>query len=531
MSSTKEETLRNKHVARTRPFVSPAATRRWVGAAVTLMFVSVTPLPVTHAAAASAHAFTTGDCTSLSTLSLPDTVVTAATLIPATGSLPAYCRVLATVLPETDIEVRLPDAWQARLLHLGGAGLDGAIPNLDASNSRLRQGYALAASNGGHRDPTRGPTRFLGDPTLIDDYAHGAIAKTVVFSKAIIQAYYGERPTYSYFEGCSSGGRSAFNAAAKYASEYDGIVAAAPTRNMVGAISAWADASQQHAPSVAKLTFMYQAQVAHCDAQDGLLDGIIGNAAQCRFDVATLRCPEGVDTDSCLTDDEIGAVTAIRNPLTSANRNTVYPGFGIGNPGTGFGVFMPVGPPGSPTFSSFLSSAFLSFIVYGDPSYDPATFDVVDDAAAIENVLEQVYDFSAEALPLARYLRSGKKLIVWHGAEDTLLSHLDSIRSFEEMVSAAGSYRENARLYVPPGVNHCFGGPGADRFDMVGALSAWVESGDPPDTLSASKVDAAGNVLFTRPLCEYPRYPRYIGGPPTDASSFRCVGPGNHGKP
>jgi feruloyl esterase len=496
-----------------------------------LIIASVAPWSVTHAAAARAETVTAGDCASLSTLALPDTAVAAATLVPAAGSVPAYCRVLGTVLPETDIEVRLPVAWQGRLLHLGGAGLDGAIPNLDGSNSRLQQGYALAASNGGHRDPTRGPARFLGEPTLIDDYAHGAIAKTVVFSKAIIQAYYGEPPTYSYFEGCSSGGRSAFNAAAKYASEYDGIVAAAPTRNMVGAISAWAQASQQHAPSVAKLTSMYQAEVAHCDGQDGLLDGIIGNAAQCRFDVATLRCPEGVDTDSCLTDGEIGAVATIRSPLTSKNRKTVYPGFGIGNPGAGFGVFMPVGPPGSPTFSSFLSAAFLSFVVYSDPAYDPATFDVDHDAAAVEHVLEQVYDFSADAPALARYLQSGRKMIVWHGAEDTLLSHLDSIRSFEEMASAAGKTRENARLYVPPGVNHCFGGPGADRFDMVGALSAWVESGDAPDTLLASKVDAAGNVLFTRPLCEYPRYPRYVGGPPTDASSFRCVGPGNHGQP
>jgi feruloyl esterase len=472
-----------------------------------------------------AEELTAGECSALAALSLANTVVTAATLVPAQGAVPAYCRVLATVSPETDVEVRLPLTWRARLLHLGGVGLEGAIPDLNASSGRLQEGYALAASNGGHRDPTRGPARFLNDPAIIQDYAHGAIAKTVLFAKAIILAYYGQPPTYSYFEGCSSGGRSAFNAAAKYTAEYDGIVAAAPTRNMSGAISAWAHASQQQAPTLAKLTSMYQAEVAQCDAGDGLVDGIIGNAAKCRFDLATLRCPEGVDTDSCLSDKEIVAVAAIRGPLLKDGQ-TLYPGFGIGNPGTGFGVFMPLGPPGSPTFASFLGAAFLSYIVYSDPAYDSANYDVVRDVTTVQNVVEDIYEFSAQTGPLARYLRAGKKMIVWQGAEDTLLSHADTIRSFEEMTDAAGRHGENARLYIAPGVNHCFGGPGADRFDMVAALTNWVEKGDAPDKLSASKVDEGGNVVLTRPLCEYPKYPQYVGGPPADASSFRCVAPG-----
>ena len=524
--------MRTKSVVPIGLMVRSVRTHHHFAAALVLSVVFVLPFSLTSVRAANrAAVFTAGDCSSLSTLSLPDTVITAVALVPAQGGVPEYCRVLATVSPETDIEVRLPDAWQARLLHLGGAGLDGAIPNLNGSSTRLQQGYALAASNGGHRDPSRGPTRFLDNPIIVEDYAHGAVAKTVLFAKAIIRAYYGQPPTYSYFEGCSAGGRVAFNAAARYASEYDGIVAAAPTRNMAGAISGWARAAQQRTPSVAKLTSMYQAEVAQCDADDGLVDGIIGNAAKCRFDVASRRCPDGVDTDDCLNDDDIAAVTAIRSKLTAANGKTLYPGFGIGNPGTGFGVFMPVGPPGSPTFASFLSTAFLSYIVYSDPAYDPASYAVTHDLTTVENVVEQVYDFSAEARPLADYLRSGKKMIVWQGAEDTLLSHFDTIKAFGEMVDAAGKHGENARLYIPPGVNHCFGGPGADRFDMIAALADWVENGDPPGTLSASKVDASGNVLFTRPLCEYPKYPHYIGGAAAAASSFRCVGPGYRSKP
>ena len=125
--------------------------------------------------------------------------------------------------------------------------------------------------------------------------------------------------------------------------------------------------------------------------------------------------------------------------------------------------------------SEFLNSAFLPYIVYSDPSYSTDTYDVDSDLRTVVNIIEGDFDFSANTVPLARYLRSGKKLIVWHGAEDGLMSHLDTVRSYEGMADAAGRHVANARLYTPPGVQHCGGGPGADAFDLVGALAKWVE--------------------------------------------------------
>ena len=488
--------------------------------------------PATAPAGATGHepnGSATFPCPALSALSLPHTVITSASVVPAQGPAPGYCRILATVEPETDIEVRLPDEWRRRLLHVGGSGLDGAIPNLDFNGAELGRGYALTASNGGHRDPTGGPTRLLNNPTLIEDYAHAAIGKTVRVAKAVIDAYYGRPPDYSYFSGCSAGGRGALNAAAKYGDEYDGVLAGAPTRNMSGLLSGWAIAGQHTAPSPEKLTLLYQAQVARCDRRDGLVDGIISNPASCRFRVETLRCAPGASTDSCLTDEEIAAVNATRTDLTLANGKTVYSGLGSGNPGTGFGVYMPLGGPGSPTVADFLNSAFLPYIVYSDPNYSTDTYDVDSDLRTVVNVIERDFDFSANTAPLARYLRSGKKIIVWHGAEDGLMSHLDTVRSYEPMADAAGRHVANARLYTPPGVQHCGGGPGADAFDLLASLTRWVERGRAPHALTASKLDPEGNVLFTRPLCEHPEYPHYVGyGDPNDARSFRCVGPANH---
>jgi feruloyl esterase len=125
---------------------------------------------------------------------------------------------------------------------------------------------------------------------------------------------------------------------------------------------------------------------------------------------------------------------------------------------------------------------------------------------------------------LRRFLRDGKKIIIWHGAEDTLISHFDSIRAHDGMTHRAGHDADNARLFVLPGVQHCGGGPGASQFDMLAALSGWVENGQAPSGLVATRTDAVGSVLFSRPICEFPAYPRYEGqGDPTDASSFRCV--------
>ena len=468
-------------------------------------------------------------CASLSQIRLPHTVITSATVVEPDGANPGHCRVLASVAPETDIEIRLPADWRERLLHLGGSGFDGTIPNLTLNAVHLTQGFALAASNGGHRDPTGGPARLLNQPTLIEDFAHGAIEKTVRFAKVIIQAYYGDRPRYTYFAGCSNGGRGALNAAAKYGDEYDGVIAGAPSRNVPGLIAGWTRAGLLTPPSPAKLASMYRAQVALCDADDGLVDGIIGNPDACGFEAVSMRCQAGVDDASCLTDAEILAVNTIRSDLELSNGRTVYSRLGLGNPSRGFGVFMPLGPPGSPTAGLFLGAGHLQYIVYGDPEYDPATFDVETDLRRVTNVVEGLYDFSADTVPLTRYLRSGRKMIVWHGAEDTALSHHDTIRAFDRMIGRSGNAATNARLYTPPGVQHCGGGAGADSFDLIGAMREWVEDGRAPGTLTALKLDRTGTVLFGRPLCEYPAYPRYIGGDPNAVAGFRCEDPRRSG--
>ncbi|MCX5905431.1 MAG: tannase/feruloyl esterase family alpha/beta hydrolase [Proteobacteria bacterium] len=434
--------------------------------------------------------------------------ITSTTMVPADGATPAYCKVTATAGSQNDIEVRLPDNWQKRYLHIGGGGFDGVIPNLNPANTLLQQGYAIAASNGGHRATrTDVPDATFGlDPTLTQDYAYVAIGTTVRVAKALIAAYYGERPKYSYWIGCSNGGRGGYNAAAKYAYEYDGIIAGCPSRNISGAIAGWMQNISAYMIEPSKLDPINAAMVAACDKLDGLEDGVISNSDECSFDPATV---------SGLDETEVALVNNIHSDVTLPDGTILYSR-------VGYGPFL---------FKWIISYYYLGlghmqYIVYRNPAYDPLSWNLINAYPAVEGVIEGVYDFGADTEALASYLKSGKKLIVWHGADDTLLSHYDTIRTIEELDNAAGcDGRKNLRLYIIPGYGHCEGATGVNRCDLLPVITEWVEKGKAPHTLLASKVDAAGNVLFTRPQCEYPRYPHYVFGDPNKASSFICKTP------
>jgi feruloyl esterase len=365
----------------------------------------------------------------------------------------------------------------------------------------LEQGYAIAASNGGHRGTIVDPTFGL-DPTLGQDYAHVALGTTVRVAKAVIAAYYGERPKYSYLSGCSNGGRNAFNAAAKYGHEYDGVIAAAPTLNLSGLIAGWMRMVPGTILTPDKIATIDAATLAACDRLDGLKDGIISRPDVCSIDAASIPG---------LTPAEIAVVNAIRSDTKLSDGTVVYSKNGYGPL-----IWAPV--------AGVLGIGHVQYIVYRDPSWDPSSYDIDTDYPKIAKIVEGVYDFSADTEPLVRYLKEGRKMIVWHGTDDTILSHYDTARTFEDLMEAAGgSGRTNAKLYLPVGVNHCTGGPGADTFDMIGAMAEWVENGREPKTLVASKLDSDGQALFTRPICEYPFFPYYNGkGDPTDAKSFKC---------
>src|SRR3984893_6890781 len=175
----------------------------------------------------ASQAFATTPCAGLATLSIPNTTITSATMVPATGSTPAYCNVFVTVAPQTDIQVQLPTNWKGRYLHLGGAGFDGTIPTTAPASynvNLLADGYAIGASNGGHRAAQYPGATFAGNQQLVLAYAYTAIGDTDTVARALIQAYYGRPANYRYFDGCSNGGKNASLAASRFRQDYDGVI-------------------------------------------------------------------------------------------------------------------------------------------------------------------------------------------------------------------------------------------------------------------------------------------------------------------
>jgi feruloyl esterase len=455
-------------------------------------------------------------------------------MVAATGSTPAYCNVLATVAPQTDIQLRLPTNWKNRYLHLGGGGFDGTIAqNAPASYNvnLLANGYAIGASNGGHRAAQYpGPT-FAGNQQLVLGYAYTAIGDTDTVARALIHAYYGRPANYRYFDGCSNGGKNASVAASRFRKDYDGVIGGdgvwghADERvgggDMAGLTAVWArvvnvTGTFNFATFPAKLTALYNAQLAKCDALDGIADGIISNPGKCRFDPAALTCPAGVDTPSCLTPTEVTKIKTLQSDLL-LNHEVIGAPYGVGNLGSGLSAILGGGQG--------LGQGFLA-MAYNNPAFSISSFNLQRDFSFISNQFGRVDDMTGSLSGAAKYVSDGGKLIVWSGGEDALVPVAGSVRFVErlrEVVDHRG--RDNLRLYTLPGVNHCGGGPGADTIDLLTPISDWVENGVEPKNLIASKLNATGAVAFTRPLCPFPQWAKYTRGNSNSASSFTCVRP------
>ena len=318
-------------------------------------------------------------CTALKNLALNNTVVNTAVYVAPSTGVPGYCEVNATVGPQTDITVRMPDLWYQRYLQLGGGGFDGNIPNLAAppmnfNKNPVANGYAVAASNGGHRASAYPGASFAVDRGLSLSYASGKIQDTDSVARAAIVAYYGKPAKYRYFAGCSNGGKNASVAAAVFGDDYDGIVSGDGVyghndedvggSDMSGMTAKWA-ASAQATNAVpitaAKGAAVYQAQLAACDGADGVVDGIVSNPEACHFSLLSMAC-SGNGNASCLTGAEIQTIASLRSDLTDASGRVIGAKWGLGDPsqanassvGLGSG-FLPwrSGQPPTTSISSF----------------------------------------------------------------------------------------------------------------------------------------------------------------------------------
>jgi hypothetical protein len=503
---------------------------RWVvlgtlAAGACLLACSTAPLPT---------------CPELTGWSAPGVEILTAEEIAAEDPAPAYCKVAGTADGTIQFELLLPADWNGKLLMGGGGGFVGSIDNqaLQVVPRILERGYATVGTDTGHQGSSIDATWALNDPEAEENFAHLAVHRTAETAKAIVRDFYGKPSHYDYFLGCSRGGGQAMISAQRYPDDFDGIVAVAPAQDWPGIGADFVQNMQAVYPEPDDLrspvitaenrALLSREILARCDAYDGLADGILTDPRRCDFDPGDLpRCTADPGVD-CVTDRQLEAIrTVYRGAMVDGVE--VFPGlpFGGENDPGGWDQWVTGGPnafgPGTPSLHYAFGTQMYKFLIFDDPEWNYATYDFTDWHAETARMAQLLNSTDPD---LSAFGRSGGKLIMGHGWSDSALTALFATDYYESVEAQDGDLRDYYRLFMMPGVLHCAGGPGADTVEWIASLEQWVEHGNAPEQLVASKIGNREEVLFTRPLCPYPQVAIYDGdGDPSEATSFRCGAP------
>jgi feruloyl esterase len=264
-----------------------------------------------------------------------------------------------------------------------------------------------------------------------------------------------------------------------------------------------------------------KAVLAACDAQDGVTDGILTDPRTCRWDPAELQCPgSAAGNGACLTSAQVATVRRVYAGVKMKDGR--FAAMPLMRGGESDWAARMIGNASTPRgLNAVLGAPFMSYIAKGDPSYDIMTFDPDRDWAVLDGGIAAA-EVHQQNPSIAPFVARGGKLLLWHGFNDPGPSPLSTIDYYEAVLATVPAARDDVRLFLAPGVGHCGGGAGPDRFDALTAMENWVEHGAAPASLLATK---AGSAL-SRPLCPYPQLPRYKGSGDTNAAaSFECAGP------
>jgi feruloyl esterase len=470
-------------------------------------------------------------CEGLSKLVSPTVTITLANTIgsgsftpPASTTtlahLPAFCRVTASLKPTSDsdisTEVWLPIAdWNGKFLAVGSGGWGGSIAYHDMADA-LRRGYATAATDDGHVGPSA--SFIVGHPEKFIDFAYRAEHEMTVEAKTLMKAFYRRDPRYSYWYGCSGGGREGLLQAYRYPDEFDGIIAGDPANVRRNAWALWLAVQAFKDPAAYippdKYPMIHRAVLDACDAQDGLKDGLIQDPERFHVDFRALRC-KAADGPDCLTPRQIQTAQTIISPATTRTGNVLFPRL---EPGTELRWARLAGGPRPADL--FLDQ--FRYVVYQDSNWDWRTFDLERDSAKADAIDKDIDDLDPH---LAAFAKHGGKLLIYHGWADQQVAPGSSVEFYKSVLNLTGNAQQASdwiRLFMIPGMGHCAGGEGPDTFDKISLIEQWVEQGKAPARIIASH-QTAGKIDRTLPVCPYPQVARYNGsGSIDDASNFTC---------
>jgi Tannase and feruloyl esterase len=470
-----------------------------------------------------------------------DVKIDSATLVPAAENLPENCDVRGVIWPEAKFAVKLPTAWNNRFEMVGGGGWAGTI-SLGPMDTAVRAGYATTSTDTGH-DARKEPGAIFAYPSATNpnaarkviDHGYLSVHETALLAKKMIRAYYGSDPMYSYWVGCSTGGRQGLMEAQRYPEDFDGYVVGAPVLNLTGLQmkAIWTQIAIGPGPGEIKpekLHALADAVYGKCDALDGLKDGLIENPLKCNFDPEKdlKKCAPGDDGPSCFTAAQMAGLKKVyEGPRNSAGKS-LFPGFAPGGEvfaAGGRGGGMRSGWDGAISSSFNLGDTFMKYMAFDPapgPNWDYHTFDFDKDP---QRMAATALRINATIPDLTAVKARGGKIVHYHGWADPGVTPLMSVDYYEAAMKTMGEKetKDFYRFFPVPGMFHCGGGPGCGNVDWLSAVVNWVEKGEAPSMVVGAHVEGQ-QTTRTRPICAYPAVARYKGSGSIDmAENFTCV--------
>lgn len=376
-------------------------------------------------------------------------------------NLPALCAVTVAVASSATSVYRvglfLPEEWNNRFLATGNGGFGGGINWLDMG-AGVQYGFAVVSTDTGHSSLVSNLSWALDNPESRNDWGWRAIHGSVVLGKLLTQAYYGRPMTYSYYSGCSTGGRQGLKEMQGFPDSFDGVLVGSSAwytshlNNWVTKVASynWPAEDEKHIDW--KLLPPIGGEIIkQCDDIDGVADGIISLPGLCNVDFGALLCSApGANQSAC---------------LTSAQAQTLKNVYGDWNTSTGEFIYTGLSPSSELQMWTVLNYSNASPYGIGYAQnflLNNASFALADFNDSLVSLADELDpgNSTAKNYNLTAFRDRGGKMIMYHGAADGLVPMPGSNLYYDRVVDTMGgnvtATQEFFRYFMVPGMQHCW---------------------------------------------------------------------------
>jgi tannase len=389
------------------------------------------------------------------------------------------------------------------------------------------------------------------DYDMLFNFAYRSIHEMSVVGKALTQRFYQSSSLYSYYTGCSEGGREGMSQIQRYGTQFDGAAIGAPAfrqafQQAFHIFSGLVETIDGYAPPPCELDRINNDTIAACDELDGRRDGVVSRSDLCKLQY---NATESIGHSfSCSASGGSpfggGATPAINGTVTAAGArvaNDIWKGpfdshgrriYVSFQPAASFVDAATTYDNSTDTYEIVPNSLAVEYINYflkeidsTQYSYDNVTYDTL--RGYILWGMQKFADTLQTTWPdLEDFHEAGGKVIHFHGESDNSIPtaastiYHDAVRKIMypelELQDGYDTLHDWYRLFLVPGAGHC--GYNSEQpngpfpTNVLQSVIDWVEKGVNPERLNAT-VSSSGTVADKdQEICSFPLRPVWKDG-------------------